>query len=238
MSILSDPRRSSRLAAGIGLIGFSALLPIEDRVDPTSGVSFHDAAVAHPGLLTVSALTLLGSAILTVPAITGIIHQANARGAVLARLGGFFTLLGALGHTALATVYLVMRSLAGGDPVEMAGFEERLNADVPIGVVASVLLLSFGVGLTLLAWAAMRAGLIGWGAPPVITAVVLAHAALPEDLPPVIPFTALIAIAVVFGLLGLRALTMSDAEAGPSPVAEMAMRAGAPAHAPSPEAAQ
>ncbi len=194
--------------------------------------------MAHSGQLTASALILLASAILTVPAITGIIHQASRRGAVLARLGGFFTLLGALGHTALATVYLVMRSLAGGDAVEMAAFEERLNADVAIGMVATVLLLSFGVGLTLLAWAAMRAGQIGWWGPTVITAVVLAHAALPEDLPPVIPFTALIAIAVVFGLLGVRALTMSDAEWSPSPAVESAVRVGADTHAPSPEAAQ
>ncbi|HEX6056755.1 MAG TPA: hypothetical protein VFY98_13165 [Intrasporangium sp.] len=236
MSVLSNPRRSSRLAAGVGLIGFSALLPIEDRVDP-GGDSFYDAAVAHPGQLTASSLILLASAILTVPAITGLIHQAHGRGAVLARIGGFFALLGAFGHAGLAVVYLAMRSLAGGDPVEMAGFEERLNADIATGIVVIVLLLSFGVGLTLLAWAAMRAGLIGWWAPTVITAVVLAHAVLPEDLPPVIPFTALIAIAVVFGLLGLRALAMTDAEWSPSPSVESAMRVGV-AHAGSAAATQ
>lgn len=217
MSVLSDTRRSGRLAAGIGLIGFSVLLPVEDRLDPTSGVSFYQAAVAHRGLLTASALTLLASAVLTVPAIVGIIHQARDRGAVLARLGGFFTLLGALGHTALAVIYLVMRSLAGGDPTQMAAFENRLDADTATGVIGMTLLLSFGVGLTLLAWAAWRAGLIGWWAPAAVTAVVLAHAVLPDDLPAVVPFTALTAIATVFGVLGLRALAMPDAEWGPFP---------------------
>lgn len=238
MSVLSDPRRSSRIAAGVGLIGFSALLPIEDRIDPTSGVSFYDAAVTHPGLLTASALTLLGSAILTVPAITAIIHQASDRGAVLARLGGFFTLLGALGHTALAVVYLMMRSLAGGDPTEMAAFEERLNADIPTGIVAMVLLLSFGIGIALLAWAATRAGLIGWWAPTLVTAVVVAHAALPEDLPPIVPFSALTAIAVVFGLLGLRALVMSDSEWSPSPSDDSETRVAAATYVGSAEVAR
>jgi hypothetical protein len=228
MSVLSDPRRSGRLAAGIGLIGFSVLLLAEDRLDPTGGVSFYDAAVAHPGLLTASALTLLGSAVLTVPAIAGIIHQARDRGAVLARLGGFFALLGALGHTALAVLYLAMRSLAGGDPAQMAAFEDRLNADTAIGIVGMVLLGSFGVGISLLAWAAWRAGLIGWWGPAVVTAVVFAHAVLPDDLPPVVPFTALTALAAVFGFLGLRALAMPDGEWSRSPSVDNATQLPGP----------
>jgi hypothetical protein len=200
-------RRIDRLAAGVGLIGFSTLALIEDRLDPTSGVSFYEAATAHPGLLTASALTLLCSAVLTVPAIAGIVFQARDRGAVLARVGGFFALLGALGHTALAVIYLMMRSFAGGDHAQMVAFEDRLNADTSIGIIGTVLLLSFGVGIALLAWAAWRAGLIGWWAPAVVLAVVLAHGILPDDLPPVVPFTALAAIAAVFGLLGVRLLT-------------------------------
>jgi hypothetical protein len=198
---------ADRLAAGVGLIGFSTLIVVEDRLDPTTGVSFYEAATGHPGLLTASALTLLGSAVLTVPAIAGIVAHTNDRGAVLARVGGFFALLGALGHTALAVIYLMMRSLAGGDQQQMTAFESRLNGDTAIGIVGTVLLLSFGVGIALLAWAAWRADLIGWWAPAIVTAVVLAHGVLPDDLPPVIPFTALTAIAVVFGWLGVRLLT-------------------------------
>jgi hypothetical protein len=211
-------RRSDRLAAGTGLIGFSSLLLVEDRLDPTSGVSFYEAATAHPGLLTASALTLLGSAVLTIPAIAGIVSQTPDRGAVLARIGGFFTVLGALGHGALALMYLMMRSLAGGDRTQMAAFENRLNADTTVGIVGMVLLLSFGVGIALLAWAAWRAGLIGWWAPAVVTAVVLAHAVLPDDVPPVVPVIALAAIAAVFGSIGVRILGMSDAEWNPVPV--------------------
>ena len=209
---------TDRRIAGVGLIGFSALLLVEDRLDPTSGVSFYEAATTHPGLLTASALSLLGSAVLTVPAIAGIVASARDRGAVLARVGGFFALLGALGHTALAMAYLMMRSLAGGDRSQMVAFEDRINADTSLGIIATVMLLSFGVGLALLAWAAWRADLIGWWGPAVVTAVVVAHAVLPDDLPPVIPFTALAALAAVFGRLGVRLLTTPAGERSPAPV--------------------
>jgi hypothetical protein len=209
-------RTIDRVTAGIGLIGFSALLLVEDRLDPTSDVSFYEAATTNPGLLTASALALLGSAVLTVPAIAGIVYLTGDRGAVLARAGGFFALLGALGHTALAVVYLMMRSLVDGDRSQMVAFEDRINADTSLGIIATVLLLSFGVGLALLAWAAWRAGVIGWWGPAVVTAVVVAHGVLPDDLPPVIPFTALAGIAAVFGWLGVRILTTPDARREPT----------------------
>ncbi len=212
MSVLSDPRRSGRLAAGAGLIGFSSLLVVEDRLDPTSGVTFREAAVAHPGALTASAVTLLLSAILTVPAVVGLVHQARDRGAVLTRLGAGFTLLGAMGHMALCVLYLIMRSLAGGDRAQMDAFETRMNADVAVTAVALPLLLSFGIGIALLAWGAWRAGLIGWWGPAAVTAVVVAHDVLPSDVPTVVEVAALGVLAVVFGWLGVRALGMSDEE--------------------------
>ena len=52
--------------------------------------------------------------------------------------------------------------------------------------------------------------MIGWWGPAVVTAVVVAHGVLPDDLPPVIPFTALAALAAVFGRLGVRLLTTPD----------------------------
>ena len=121
--------------------------------------------MTHPNELLYSALLLLASAVMTVPAIGGILHQARDRGARLAEFGAFFTLLGALGHTALAVIYLVMRAMAGGDAAEMAAFEARFNSDPALGIVAMTLILSFGVGLTLLAWSAWRAGIVGWWAP-------------------------------------------------------------------------
>ncbi|MEU7830054.1 MULTISPECIES: hypothetical protein [unclassified Nonomuraea] len=211
MSAFSDARRLRRIAAGLSLIGLGTLLVAQDPLDPTGGTGFYGAAVGRPGLMTASALTLLASAVLTVPAIGGIVHQARDRGSLLAHLGGLCTLLGALGHMGLATVYLVMRSLAGGDPAQMRAFEDRLNAD-PALVTFFVLLTSFGIGIALLTWAAWRAGLIGWWAPALITAVVIVHNVLPDDPPAAVELAALGAIAVVFGRLGVRTLRLSDTD--------------------------
>src|SRR6476661_8709555 len=98
-----------RITAGIGLIGFPALLVVQGLVETSDDAGFYAAALTHPNELLYSALLLLASAVMTVPAIGGILHQARDRGSRLAEFGAFFTLLGALGHTALAVMYLVMR---------------------------------------------------------------------------------------------------------------------------------
>ena len=205
-------RRIRRIATGLGMIGFTALLIPQGIVDPTDASSFRDAAVSQPVAMYVSGLLLLASALLTFPAICGILHQARDRGALVADIGAVFAALGALGHAALGTIYLIMRSLAGGDATAMRTFEERFNSDVPVGVVGLTLLLSFGIGIALLAWAAWRAGIIGVWGPVVITAVVVSHGVLPEDLPSAVPVTALGLIAVVFGWLGVRTTRLPDAE--------------------------
>lgn len=211
-----DSRRPRRVAAGLGLLGFGLTLVAQDPLDPTAP-GFYAAAVSSPGLLAASALILVASAALTVPAICAIIHQARDRGALLAFLGGSLTLLGALGHAALGTVCLVMRSLAGGEPAQMRAFEERLDAD-PAVVLVFVLLVSFGPGLALLAFAAWRAGLIGWWGPAAVTAVAVLHAVLPDDPPRAVSLAGLAVIAVVFGRLGVRTLALTDEDWDPSRV--------------------
>ena len=228
-------RRIRRIATGFGMIGFSALLIPQGIVDPTDASSFRDASVHQPVALYVSGLLLLASALLTFPAICGILHQARDRGALVADIGAGFAALGALGHAALGIIYLIMRSMGDGDAAAMIAFEERFNSDVPVGVVGLTLLLSFGIGIALLAWAAWRAGLIGVWGPVVITAVVVAHMVLPDDLPSVVPTIALGMIAVVFGWLGVRTTRLSDAEwetrsGGPTTIAVDRPKTEAPTH--------
>jgi len=212
MSTTARSRGIRRIAAGIGLIGFPALLVVEGLIDPTDDTTFFAASLSHPDALAYSALLLLASAVFTIPAIGGILHMARDRGAVLADLGAVFTVLGAMGHTALAVIYLLLRSLDAGRPAEMIAFEDRINADPWLTAVGLALLVSFGLGLTLLSWAAWRAGLMGWWGPAVITGVVLVHNFYPDDVPMIVGIAALGAIAVVFGWLGTRLLVMSDDE--------------------------
>jgi len=207
--------RIRRTAAGVGLIGFPALLIAQAFLDPTGDTTFYAASLEQPDAILYSGLLLLASAVLTVPAIGGILHLARDRGALLADLGAFFALLGAFGHTALAVIYLLMRALAGGDAAEMIGFEDRFNADPSLGAVGLTLLLSFGIGLTLLSWGAWRAGVIGWWGPAVITGVVLVHNFAPDDLPAAVGMGALGAVTAVFGWLGIRVCSMSNAAWNP-----------------------
>lgn len=218
-------RRIRRITAGAGLAGFTLLLVPQTLIDPMTG-SFLDAAIADPGGLLISALLLLGSALLTFPAIGGILHQARDRGALLADLGALFAALGALGHAALAAMSLLFRSLAGGDPAQMLAFEERMTGDPALGAVGLVLLLSFGIGLALSAWAAARAGLIGLWAPVLVTIVVLAHNLVPADPSAVVDAAALGLVAVVFGWLGVRVIALPDAgwEAPVEPAARVVDR--------------
>lgn len=226
-------RRIRRIVTGVGMIGFSALLIPQGIVDPTDAASFREAAVQHPDALYVAGLLLLASAALTFPAIGGILHQARDRGALAADVGAGFAALGALGHAALGIMYLIMRSLAGGDAEAMHAFEDRINADMPVGVVGLVLLLSFGIGVTLLAWAAWRAGIIGWWGPVTITVVVVAHNVVPDDVSAAMATIALVMIAVVFGWLGVRTIRLTDAEwEAPSdpPIPLAARRPQVPTH--------
>jgi hypothetical protein len=205
-------RRIRRMTAGLCLIGFPALLIPQAIVDPTDSSTFQDAAVRHPDALFISGLLLLGSALLTFPAIGGILHQARDRGALLADIGAVFAALGALGHAVLSMIYLLMRSTAGGDPAAMLAFEERFDADDALTAVGLVLLVSFGVGLALLAWAAWRSGIVGLWGPVLITAVVLAHNVLPENLPALVSVVAIGVITAVFGWIGVRTIGLSDDE--------------------------
>jgi hypothetical protein len=77
-------RTLRRVAAAVGMAGFSAPLVVQAVVDPAQGgtgeVMFRAATQAR-GALFASALLLLGSALLTIPAVAGLLHQARDRGA-------------------------------------------------------------------------------------------------------------------------------------------------------------
>jgi len=60
-----------------------------------------------------------------------------------------------------------------------------------------------------MAWAAWRAGLIGWWGPALVTTLVLAHELLPDPSSGV-DVVSMAILAVIFGHLGLRILRMTD----------------------------
>ena len=161
-----------------------------------------------------------------VPAVAGILHQARDRGAGLANLAAVVGVLGGFGHAAIAMFYLVTLALAGGDRTQMVAYVERLNATPVLGAVAFPLILCFALAVLAMAWAAWRAGLIGWWAPAVVTTLVLVHELLPES-PQAVELGSMIALTVIFGHLGLRIVRMTDAQWGgvPRPAPSVSMHA-------------
>jgi hypothetical protein len=212
-------RRLRRYTSGAALILFPALLVVQGPLDPATGGTGNDlyrAAAEHPGALTASAVLLLVSGILMAPAAAAVLHQARDRGSALANTGATLAVLGGFGHAGIAMVYLFGLPLAGGNRAEMVAYVDRLNDTAAVGFVAFPLILSFGLGLAVLAWAAWRSGLVGLWGPVAVTAVVLAHLVLPDGTIAV-EVTALLTLTVVFGWLGVRVLRLTDAEWERSP---------------------
>jgi hypothetical protein len=215
MSTTTPPaRRIRRITAGAGLLLFPALLVPQAIVDPAAGGTGEvmlRAATESAGALTLSAVLLVVSGVLMVPAVAGVLHQARDRGAGLANAGAVLAVLGGFGHFGIAMFYLVSLPLAGGDPDEMVAYIDRLNESAAVGAIAFPLILCFGLGVAVLPWGAWRAGAVHWWVPALATAVFVAHTVLPADVPGV-AVGALAALAVAYAALGLQVLRMTDAE--------------------------
>jgi hypothetical protein len=210
----STAQRLRRHTMGAALILFPALLVVQATLDPgdgDTGEAAYAAASHHAESLTASAILLLISGILMAPAVAGILHQARDRGAALANLAAVAAVLGGFGHAAIAMYTLFTLPLAGGDRAQMAAYVERINASPVINAVAFPLILCFALAVLTMAWAAWRAGLIGWWGPAVVTTLVLLHELLPDP-PSAVDVVSMVILTVVFGNLGLRILRMTDVQ--------------------------
>jgi hypothetical protein len=212
MTILTDAPRFRRVTAGVSLIGFSGLLLVDEVIDtgPSTAQEFYGAAATGGDRLIWAAVVLLLSAVLTIPAIYGIVHQARDRGTVLAHLGGALSMLGALGHTAIATLYVAMLSLAGGGRDEMLAYADRLLNGTAAAILIVPLIICFPVGMALLAFAAWRAGLVpGWG--PALVSLAALTAFLPTG-GEAVALTAYSVLTAVYTWIGVHTLRLRDAE--------------------------
>ena len=139
-----------------------------------------------------------------------LVHLARGRGAALTTLAAVLGVLGGFGHFGIGMFYLVALALPGGDPEQMMGYVDRLNALPALSTIAFPLILCFGFGVVAMSWAAWRIGAPGgWWGPILVTAVVLMHGLLPISSTAVELEQA--AITAVFGYLGIRIALMSDA---------------------------
>jgi hypothetical protein len=224
MSHTHDARRSRRLASAVGLIGWPTALVIDAVVQEEHGNEMETlrAAVEEPGRFMAVAAVLLVSAILTVLGAYGVVHLVRDRGARLAHWGAGLLTLGALGHTAIATLQVVIVGGApGGDLEEMAAMLTRLGESPALALIAP-LITAYGLGMVVAAFAVWRAGLLrGWA--PALAVLAFAVHMLPIGggaAAVVVGVGIQVALLAVYGALGMLVARMRDEEwtPGPAPV--------------------
>ena len=204
--------RVRRYGVAASLVLFPALLVVQAPIDPAAGGTgevMWRAATDHSSSLLASAVLLMLSGILMVPAAVGLSHLARDRGAALTTVAATLGVLGGFGHFGIGLFYVIALALPGGDEAEMVAFIERLNASPALSTLVFPLIMAFGLSVLAMAWAAWRTGLVGIWATVAVTLAVVTHFALPFTIPAV-EFAALLIVTIAFGYLGVRIARMTD----------------------------
>lgn len=155
-------RLNTRMLAIAALVGAMVADLAETIVDPANSgdaTRIYDAALDHHGQMVLCAGLLLVSSVLIVPGVNGIVGSLDGRAVWLGGVARAFALLGAIGHGALAGVYLLWASIPGDGAtrVQLIHVIGRLN-DSPSLVLIFPLFIAFPVALLATFGAAVRAG--------------------------------------------------------------------------------
>lgn len=207
--------RLRRWTGGLALVVFPALLLWQAVIDPTgdsSGAAMWEVATRHRSALFTSAVLLIVSGILTLPAALAIMRQARDRGVWLADIGGSAAVLGGIGHVGIGFFYVLAGALEGGGQAEMVAYIDRLNGTAALATMVFPLITCFAIGVLLLPWAAYRAGVGARWSPIAATVAVLLHTALPPEVggQDIVALLVVILLTLVFGHMGLRVLATRD----------------------------
>lgn len=104
----------------------------EDLVDPTgsgTAAEVFEAASQHHGRTIASAVFLLATSVLIVPAVFGLARTLEGRGRNIGRAAAGLALLGSMGHAALAALYLSWAAMpsSGAGREQLVGVIERIH---------------------------------------------------------------------------------------------------------------
>lgn len=200
---LSDPPRSHRRrqwTITLATVGTALSLLISEALDPVgdgTADNFLTAATTRQGTMIASAVLLLLSAVLLIPAIVGIGKLLPHRGSGIGHAGAVFLTLGAFGHAMAAAFYLITSAMPDSplDAQATTVLIEHLNTSPSLAPVFGFIM-AFALGLLLSFIGLYRAGAI----PPWVLGTVIAAAAIEILAPGGIP-----AIALIKQALGLVA---------------------------------
>ncbi len=155
------PRSRAFRWSAVAVAGAIAADLAETLVDPANtddSRRLFEAAAQHPGRMIASAYLLLATSLLIVPGVFGLVRTLTGRGRRLGRIASCLALLGALGHAALAMLYLVWLQApkGGSDPEQMIALFNRIT-DAGPAIVMLPLIIAFPFSLLLLFAAMIRA---------------------------------------------------------------------------------
>jgi hypothetical protein len=206
-----------KTVAGVGLLGaavtglVSALVGADEGTS-TSAADLYAIAARSSAALTASAMVFAASAVLMIPALSGMLQQLRGRGATLGAIGAGFWVLGAFGHLGYA-IWELMIARVPHQPDRPAMIAYLVRASMVTAVLLP-LLLSVVVGLLLLVTALWRAGRVPlWVLVLVVAGIAFELGA--ETLnwqSKIVPVVSWGCAAVVFGYIGARVLTMPRGE--------------------------
>ena len=133
----------------------------ETLVDPANSgnaTKIYDAALDHHGAMVLSAGLLLLSSVAIVPGVLGIVRALDGRARALGRIAETFALFGAIGHGALAGVYLLWASVpsSGAGRAQLIHVIDHMN-NAPALAMIFPLLIAFPIALLATYVAAVQA---------------------------------------------------------------------------------
>ncbi|HST19061.1 MAG TPA: hypothetical protein VLK36_15455 [Gaiellaceae bacterium] len=153
-----DGRLGWAVAALVGAMAADLAETLVDPANSGNATTIYDAALRSHGAMALSAGLLLLSSVLIVPGVIGVVRSLGGRALWFGRAAQAFALLGAIGHGALAGVYLMWASIPGGEAsrAQLISVIERMN-NSPSLVMIFPLFIAFPVALLTTYGAAVRA---------------------------------------------------------------------------------
>jgi hypothetical protein len=164
--------------AMFGALGADLAEYVVDPASTSEAAKIFGAASQHHGRMVASAVFLLLSSVFVVPAVFGLARAIEERGRWLGRVAAVFALLGAIGHGALAALYLAWAAMPGdaSSRDEVIAAIERMN-EAGASAIVMPFVVAFPVALVVVFVAIVRAGLASrWLLIPAVAAPVVAIA--------------------------------------------------------------
>jgi len=153
------------------VLGVAALIAamvadlVQTVVDPANSdkaSKLYAASSHHHGRMVAAAILLLASAFLLVPGVFAVTRTLRTRGRRIGAAGAALAVLGAAGHVALATFYVVFATIPGSSLPAAQGVEllDHITHSREALVVAP-LAIAFPLAILATLIATVRAGLVG-----------------------------------------------------------------------------